>query len=108
MNKDIKLEKAKKIVRLNKIKEDKKVTKWHMFKEPQCCEGQRVWYGGEHSGGYVSRNRCDCSKIKTERFEKFLKKKAKMDPKDFLWKMSKFYDNNSHLNSSTNTPDRSW
>jgi len=99
---------AKELVKKAKLKEEKKRVKWHMFKSPQCCSGKSTYYGGAHSGGYVETQRCECSRIYTDRYEKFLSKEDKMSAKDFMWKKSKFYDNNDHLISGNNSYDRSW
>ena len=109
------LEEAKEIVRLaeekkakEKIKAQKKREKWAMYKSPQCCKGYSEYRGGEHSGGYYSKSRCSCSRIFTDRYLKIQSKKEEMSPKEYMWKMSKFYDNNTHCDSVNNATDRSW
>jgi hypothetical protein len=110
----VKLEKAYKIVEKHEEKlakeqkkKEKEIKSYHKYKKAGCFDcgykGYIEYYGGEHSGGYYEKSRCECSLVKTKNYKNALKSDI-ITKKEF----DKFFDNNKKCNGGNNASDRSW
>lgn len=81
-----------------------------MYKKAGCfaCHEGQMYSGGRSATSVTYYSRCECSKIKTKKYKKFLKKKKKMNHIEAMTAEMQFYDNYAHIIIGNNATDRSW